>query len=268
MATKKNLPAEQHAGLPVEIDAEVAAMLAQTDTRQGAEEAGSDAYAMPFLTILQSGSPQVKRGSSQQIEGATEGMLLNTATNETHSGETGVNLVPVYYRQAFVEWIPRLQGGGFVAEHSPATRPVTKVDPDTGRDVMSSGNELVDTRYHYCVRIIDLERGVFEPVVIAAASTGVKKSKRWMSQMDQVRYNGQPLPRTFQIWNATTVVEQKDQYTWSNWAFKYVAPVSTRALATFVREFYERLRSGDAAKINHDAMNAAVGDGAVGEEEF
>lgn len=43
---------------------------------------GKDDLAIPFLTILQSNSPQVKRSDGEYVEGAQEGMLFNTVTKQ------------------------------------------------------------------------------------------------------------------------------------------------------------------------------------------
>ena len=86
---------------------------------QGYEEADRDAFAIPFLSILQSGSPQCKKSEGEYIEGAQEGMFFNTVSNEVVDPEkVPCYLIPCHYSRAFVEWQPRETGGGFVAQHS------------------------------------------------------------------------------------------------------------------------------------------------------
>ena len=49
----------------------------------GLESVGTEDYALPFLRIIQSGSPQLKKSDpNKYIDGAEEGMLFNTLTNE------------------------------------------------------------------------------------------------------------------------------------------------------------------------------------------
>ena len=58
------------------------------DAGRGLENVDKDCFAIPFLTILQSGSPQCKKSDGAYIKGAEEGMLFNTVTkdlyDETH----------------------------------------------------------------------------------------------------------------------------------------------------------------------------------------
>ena len=61
---------------------ELAAFEAQQleEAGSGFEEATSDSYAVPFLQVLQSGSPQCKKSDGKYIKGAEEGMIFNTVT--------------------------------------------------------------------------------------------------------------------------------------------------------------------------------------------
>ncbi|MGH2567286.1 MAG: hypothetical protein ACRDGA_03030, partial [Bacteroidota bacterium] len=54
----------------------------------GFENVRTDDIAIPFLRILQSLSPQVKKGADR-IEGAEEGDILNTVTKAVHKSESG-----------------------------------------------------------------------------------------------------------------------------------------------------------------------------------
>jgi len=117
------------------------------DADQGFEEADSDAYSIPFVRILQSGSPQCKKSDGAYIAGAEEGMLLNVATNSLMDS---IRVIPCHYRRTFVEWVPQDQGGGFVAEFT----------ADAGKELaltldedyrLPNGHELTDTRMHYCI---------------------------------------------------------------------------------------------------------------------
>ncbi|HKU52551.1 MAG TPA: hypothetical protein VJQ25_08795, partial [Nitrospira sp.] len=46
--------------------------------------------AIPFLRILQSNSPQVKKQNAKYVIDAEAGMFFNTATNDIYSGDTGI----------------------------------------------------------------------------------------------------------------------------------------------------------------------------------
>lgn len=70
------------------------------DAGGGMEGTDFDSFAVPFLVVLQSMSPQCKKSDGAYIEGAEEGMIFNTASGEVFDGEEGVMLVPFAYRRA------------------------------------------------------------------------------------------------------------------------------------------------------------------------
>ena len=85
----------------------------------GLEGADRDSFAIPFLVILQKGTPQADADHEEYIEGSKPGMLLDTVANELiDTDQELVEAIPVFYRRAFIEWKTREDGGGFVSEHS------------------------------------------------------------------------------------------------------------------------------------------------------
>ena len=68
-------------------EAALPAMMAESfaaDAGSGFENADKDSYAIPFIKLLQSMSPQCKKSNGAYIQGAEEGMLFNTVTEEAH----------------------------------------------------------------------------------------------------------------------------------------------------------------------------------------
>ena len=115
------------------------------DAGSGFEETSQESYAIPFLSILQSGSPQVKKSDGAYIKGAEEGMLIDSVTQTLFAD--GVEVIPCHYTQRFIEWGLREQGGGFFGEHLPSDPIVsTTVRDDKGRNILPNGHQLVDTR--------------------------------------------------------------------------------------------------------------------------
>ena len=88
----------------------------------GLEEASADDYAIPFLRVLQSMSPQLKKSDGKYIQGAEEGNLFNTVTETLYDGTEGVTIIPCAYKKKFIEWVPRESGGGFVDDSHPLIR--------------------------------------------------------------------------------------------------------------------------------------------------
>jgi len=191
------------------------------DASAGFEEADQQAYAIPFLAVLQSGSPQCKRSEGEYIKGAEEGMFFNSADEEIYDGQdVGIDVIPVHYRRVFVEWKPRDTGGGFIAEHSAedGEHLLTQCEIDEKNcRVLPNGNHLVDTRVHYCMMYT--EDGDVTPVVICMTSTQIKKSRKWMTVMRQLKMTRQDgtafnPPMFSHVYHLSTVPESNDKGAW------------------------------------------------------
>ena len=72
---------------------------------------GQEDLALPFLKILGQLSPEVNKRDGKYVEGAEPGMIYNSVTGETFSGESGVPVIPCYYKLEYVEWKDRGKDG-------------------------------------------------------------------------------------------------------------------------------------------------------------
>ncbi len=152
---------------------------------------------IPFLALLQSGSPQVKEDKGVYVPGAKAGMFMNTVSQELFDGKKGVKIIPVHRKHSFREWIPRDQGGGMVSEYSPndprivALRKKTPFGGITIEDatpfkkggdedeVEHEGNDIVETFVVFALIVRD--NGSSEPVVMSFSSTQIKHYRKWMT---------------------------------------------------------------------------------------
>ena len=238
----------------------------EEDANLGFEQADEDAYAIPFLAILQSGSPQCKKSDGAYIKGAEEGKLFNTVSEELYDGEEGFDIIPVHYKRAFIEWQPRETGGGFVAEHNAADGQdlmAQAVRDDKGHDMLPNGNLLVDTRAHY-VLVVGKD-GTTEPAVMSMASTQMKKSRRWMTVMQNLkmtRPDGTKFtpPMFSHVYHVSTVPESNDKGSWYGWKIVTGAQIEDVNLYSAAKSFRDAILSGEAKEVN------PVGE--VVEEEF
>lgn len=247
MATKKETEA---VSTEVATKAATAVALVQQhidDAGAGFEEADASAYAIPFLQILQSVSPQCKKSDGAYIKGAEEGMFFNTVTQELYDGEDGITVIPCHYAQRFVEWHARESGGGFVREWLPGEQPATTKD-DKGRDITSSGTTIVDTRNHYV--LICQADGTLTPALIAMTSTQLKKSKQWMSKMQGIKVKGPTgfvtAPMMSRKYKLTTVPESNDKGSWCGYRVELVGLVEDSAEYVEAQAFRNAVRSGQA----------------------
>ena len=182
MATKENtaVPAIQGKMLPASINME-------QDSNIGRETLSSTDMAIPFISILQALSPQVKKGPNKILD-AEEGDLFNTVSQEVWGSDTGVMVIPCAFVRSYVEWAPRESGGGYQGAHDETILQKCTRN-ERGQDVLASGNLIVLTNYHYCL-VIDENENLLDRVVIPFSSTMLKKSRRWNSQMLSLRQSG------------------------------------------------------------------------------
>lgn len=238
---KNELAKVQEAGVPAVIDFDA-------DAGSGFEEADQASYAIPFLKILQSMSPQVKKSDGAYIKGAEEGDLYNTVTNSVMKGDEGIVIVPCHYRRTILEWsAPLNEGGTFIGSHNAVEGDALMAQTtrtDRGNE-LPNGHILTDNREHYCI-VVNPD-GTHEPVLMALTSTQIKKSKKWMTMMNNITLkSGAIAPMYSQMYKLTTTPETSDQFSWFGVKIERLGPVQSAALYESAKKFKEMVRSGVA----------------------
>lgn len=254
MATAKQ---KQDVAVEVKTTAMVVADM-EADAGGGFEEASKDSYAIPFIQILQKGSPSIDpdHPKHKEIPGAKIGSLLNTVTEEVVDGDKGLLVLPCHFSQSFVEWADRDAGGGFVAQHDVPTGTkllATCKRDEKNRDVLPNGNYLVDTRSHYVLVI--REDGSHYPALIIMASTQTKKSKKWMSAMQDVkvkRADGTPFtpPMWAKSYRVKTVGESNAKGTWRGWDISREGDCPSAELYAEAKAFRDAVRAGHVKAVD------------------
>lgn len=149
------------------------------DLGTGFENQSQEDYKIPFLSVLQALSPQVKPVNKGGIAGAQEGMIHLTG-DEIFKGETGLVVIPAMTDHCYMEWVPREKGGGFVARHE-IHSPIVQECKQTqkfGEYKTKAGNNLNETFYVYA--IIEQDRS---PVIIPFTSTKIDVYKTLMLKL-------------------------------------------------------------------------------------
>lgn len=215
----------------------------------GFEEADADSFILPYLTVLQKGSPEVDSDDGAYIEGAKAGQFINTATKTLFDE---VEVVPVHYSRAFVNWKERTEGGGFLGSYSPNDPIVEQADrDDTGKYRLEDGSYLADTRYHF-ILIVDAD-GDVEPAILGLSSTQIKKSRQWMSVMKNLKITRPdgtkfPAPMFSHSYKVTSVGEANDKGSWKGYKIDLNGPIQSRAIFEAAKVFADQVKSG-AAKV-------------------
>ncbi len=241
------------------------------DANGGFEGTSSDDFTIPFLSILQSGSPQVKKKGAEYIEGAEEGMLYNTATGEIIKGDVGVQIVACYTEHIFIEWKNRQKdGGGFIGTHALDSNVVAAAraaSTEFGKYYVpvpdGIDHDLVETFVFYAI-LLDAEGKIVGPCMISCSSTKIQAYKSIMTPLRQVK--GKPPLFAFRL-AVTTVFETRTKG--DSWNFK-IAPANGSPLDSLIdpttplfkagKAFKEQVASGKA-KVDHSKSNAGGGAG-------
>lgn len=238
------------------------------DFDQGYENQTQDDLTIPFLSVLQSNSPQL-----DTIEAAKAGMLINTVTEELTKPEEGVAFVPVTTEHCYVEWTPRVKGGGFVAKHdvdSPTVLKALDESQEFGVYLTPEGNELVETFYVYAVSLDeDLQPG--EAFVIPFTSTKIKKYKRWSTKINTFMIRtpaGRRKPPIFAHQVKITAVKERNNKG-DFWNFD-LAPLNGSLVESLLppgspaleaaKDFRETVAEGNA-RVAYDTQKTADGAG-------
>lgn len=146
--TKTDMPAEPQ--VPAATGGENSMEWAQEGAPTGFENTRPEDFGIPFLSLLQKGSPEVdadhKDHATKGIEGAEQGMVINTLTRElVYSKDEGTPLMflPVTHEKLWQEWKPRNQGGGFVQSHTSPVILTKCTRNEKNKDVLANGNEKI-----------------------------------------------------------------------------------------------------------------------------
>ena len=252
MAARKNTNevAKREETLPVALE-ELEAF-----SGQGFEEADKDAFAIPFIRILQKLSPQLDKNEEAYIEGAEEGQFFNTITGEIYGSE--IDVIPVRYAREFIEWLPNR--GGFKAAHGndPSILDrVVSID-DKNNAILDNGNIIQDTRNHFVLLAGKLEDG---PVILSLASSGIKHSRKWMSLMNNILIPNtkKKAPMFAGVWKLRTIRNSNDEGAWFMIGDKSVTAVEFERWVT-KEELDAALAAQDLllsgkAEVNYDSLN-------------
>jgi hypothetical protein len=186
----------------------------------GLEHARAEDFGIPFLAVLQSGSPQIKKTdpayATKKIEGAGEGDIIQNISNRVlySQGKEPLQFIPCSFEKCWVEWTPRTKGGGIIRMHRNAMVLSDTKKNDRGQDELPNGNLIVTTAYFSGLALID---GEWQPAIIGMSSTQLKKSRQWLNTMTSLKINGVNPPAFSHIYNITTVPESNQEGSWFGW---------------------------------------------------
>jgi hypothetical protein len=218
MAPNKSVTKPTKSNVPAQTTVDMRARM-KRDAGRGVSTKAAD-NLVPLLGVLQPLSPQVMPKNPNHIKGASAGDFIakNLAT-PIINGDEGFYFQPVGMYQEWVEWVPRDQGGGFVARHKynggqPPKGAKAKSRPEGSRrpQMYSIGkNDLVDTRY---VPGYMWNDGHATPFVIPFTSTGHAVARAWMTKQTYIQLDGEICPAFCAIYKLTTRATKNNLGEW------------------------------------------------------
>jgi hypothetical protein len=252
----------------------LAAKIAAT-SGAGMEGTDRDSFAIPFIRVLQSTSPQCTPGKTGYIKGARPGQLFNTVTGELTDGETGILFVPCAFQRRFIQWAPRGDKGGYKGEFLPED---IKARQDSGEIITGEDSKLyvgpgtnpkkndrvVDTRNHF--GLVLGATGVPAQALLSLTSTQIKKSKQLMGILSALVVNGKTPPTWLSKIRITTVDEQNDQGAWKGIRVEHAGFIEDEKTFDAGAAFHQVISAGKA-RVNYDEAAESAPDDDGGEPE-
>ncbi len=230
----------------------------------GAGQAGvsMEHLALPFIRMIQNGSPERKKTNAKFIEGSEEGDIFNTVTRELFKQDKGIFVVPCAFEFAHLEFVPMDEGGGFVGKLEPNDPAIRSANRDeNNKDILPSGNELVKVAQHY-VYVVDQDTGAYQQAILGMQSTSLKVSRGWNTQIKMqtamVDDRRIKLPSFGTIWHLTTVEKTRDNYTWYEWSvLGRTSYVQDEDLYEEAKSFSDLIESGEVETAADTELQSA-----------
>jgi hypothetical protein len=217
----------------------------EEDSGQGLQGIGVDDLAMPFMKILQKGSPECDKEDPLYNPEASAGLFINSVSGKLYGDFV---CIPCAYEKQYLEWKPKTAGGGLEAIHDVPTGLsllATCTRNEKKKDVLPNGNILVTSAMHYVgIRI----GNDVEFAIMAMSSTGLKKSRRWNSVMSSIKLdgkNGKYTPPIFgHQYQIETIGESNNDGSWYNWKIELLGLVDDVSVYVKCREFSKSILEG------------------------
>lgn len=240
------------AGLPAELLDQF-----ENDAGQGVSTSTDDTM-IPLLTMVQKGSPQVDRThpryAESRIDGIEAGDFLIGSTRTFWKGEAGILFIPVFFERSFNRWRPRESGGGFMGSYATLPSEAREGhDPEKSTrrfHMMDDGSEIIEVRNHYGI-IVNGQDALPQSIggavqgVLTLSSTGHTFSRKWMTQINQIKLpTGKLAPSRARTWRISQVIKSNAEGSWFGFKAEDQGWVADAELYKAGTAMYEAIQAG------------------------
>lgn len=197
----------------------------------GSEGVTAADMAIPRLKLLQMINDEVQPGGSKQVEGATAGMIMNSVSNELHSGLFVVNL---NFSKKIVAWRKRKAGGGMQGTYETEAEARTALI-DAG---LNEADHDISENPTHLVMVVDSSGQPKGVALLDMPGTKIKISKKWNSLIAEQEEAGNP--RFSCVWELKVKSESNNSGNYFNYDVGFVthAPDEIYAAATKAYETF------------------------------
>jgi len=224
------------------------------DDARGSEGVEVEDLQIPRLEMIQSLSPQRKKNDPAYIQGAEEGMLFNTVSNELYEGS--VFVVPVFFRKEFNIWTKeQTSANGFRGSFHSMDAAIAELEQLETPNLY----EVVDTGVHFCL-LVDKETNATQEVVISMSKSKMKISRQLNTM---VRMAGGD--RFSRVYDFSAVGVSGDKGDYYNWKIKQLG-FAPKPVYLQAESLYEAVKSGVKDVNRNENEEGAKAEKTVNEE--
>lgn len=172
----------------------------------GFEGTDSTTFKTPFLKILQTLSPELKKSDPKYISEAEEGHFCNSASQELYES---VNVVILKVEHSLIVWKPNR--GGFVGRYSKKQEDEIVTKQDGVQKWDKNGNIVMDTIEFFCLNI-DSPSDIF---ILSLSAASFKHARSFATRLRMLKVDGKLVNVSWAgVWNITTTEESNDKGSW------------------------------------------------------
>jgi len=181
-------------------------LFTQTDLDTGFEGTDIQTFKTPFLRILQTLSPELKKSDPKFISNAEEGMFCNSATQECYEQ---ISIIVLKIEHSLIIWKP--DRGGFIGRYPKFKEEEIVSSRDGLYKFDAEGNSIIDTIEFYCLNL----KNPLDIFIFPMSTASLKHAKSFATRLRMLKVQGKPVGVSWAgIWNIDTVEESNDKGSW------------------------------------------------------
>lgn len=172
----------------------------------GFEGTDASTFKTPFLKILQTLSPELKRSDPKYIPDAEVGYFCNTGSQELYDE---INVIVLKVEHSLLVWKPNR--GGFMGRYKKDEESEITAKKDGVKKWDSEGNIVMDTIEFFCLNA-DEPSDVF---ILSLSAASFKHGRSFATRLRMLKLDGKLVNKSWAgVWKISTVEESNEKGSW------------------------------------------------------